>query len=98
MERRGKDSGGIATGRPAAEGGAVLAAHRPPASGRGPGGGGDLVAVSDVLGKAGLFDGVAEVLHDLTACAVGETSVILLHPPSTSSRCFNRDGGSASAK
>ena len=30
--------------------------------------------------------------------AVGESSVILLHPPSTSSRCFNMDGESASAK
>ena len=31
------------------------------------------------------------------ACAVGET-VILLHPPSTFSRCFNSDGERASAE
>ena len=32
------------------------------------------------------------------ACAVGETSVILLHPPSPFSKCFNRDAEGASAE
>ena len=30
--------------------------------------------------------------------AVGESSVILLHPPSTFSRCINRDGEGMSAE